>query len=98
VNYSEEIKKRIEWRKKHWIRWKYERLKSFFWERIIGIVYKHKCIQLIAGQKYYKFPEDFLLKYNDFLTEGTSPSGLCDFHIQYLPRWFGKCTRGFYVP
>jgi len=87
---QEEKQEILDWRKKHWMRWKWTKVLDFLYYRLLGLVYKHKIMFLRSGQHCYKYPEDFLFKYTDFLDD----DGL---HIKYFPRWFGHCSRGFYT-
>jgi len=88
---QEEKQKILDWRKRHWVRWKWTKFLDFLYYRVLGLIYKHKMMFLRSEQHYYKYPEDFLFKYTDFLAD----DGL---HIKYFPRWFGQCKRGFLIP
>lgn len=79
------------WRKNHKFKWWYEkRFEPFLW-KIVGLFYRHKSLELESGQHYYKYPPDYLFRWDDFLKDG-------ELHLCYFPRWWGECKRGFLVP
>jgi len=93
---KEEIAEIERWRRSHRVRWFFQRrVYPFLW-RMVGLIYRHKSLELqcnpffgdswMSDEHYYEYPKDFLFRWGDFVRDGK-------LHLKYFPRWWGVCER-----